>query len=153
MTSRRRLLLAPFPILLVLLTACVGGPPATPSIGSGGMVSSGPLTPPTGAPDQPNLITPEPVRDAHKQAFTRAAGVPGEAVVRIEGLLPTGPPCNVVGRVDVSETDTAVTVTVWAGPRPDADCDGPQIAVDYPFAVDARLKQPLGSRAVIDGAQ
>ncbi|MGC3955331.1 MAG: hypothetical protein QM804_13980 [Propionicimonas sp.] len=136
----------------MLLAAC-SGPPATPSIGSDGVVSSGPLASPSGMPGHPNPVTPEPIRDAHKQAFTRATGVPDQAVMRIEGLLRTGPPCNVVGRIDVTETDTAVTVTVWAGRRPDASCDGPQTTVDYPFVVDVPLKQPLASRAVIDGAQ
>ena len=153
MTTHWRFLLAPLPILLMLLAACTGGPSATPSVSSGGVVSSGPLTPPASAPDQPNLMTPEPIRDAHKQTLTRAAGVPGKAFVRVEGLLTTGPPCNVIGRVDVTETDAAVTITMWAGPRPDAACDGPQIAVDYPFAVDVQLKRPLGSRTVIDGAR
>lgn len=154
-TTRRRggALFALAPITLLMLAACTGGPATTPSADpSGGVVSSGPLTPPTKAPTEPNLMTPEPVRDARKQAFTRTEAVPGSSFVRVEGTLMTGPPCNVIGRADVTETSTQVTITLWAGARPDANCDGPQATVQYPFVIEVPLKEPLGERTVVDGA-
>ncbi len=153
--SRRRsgALFALAPIAMLLLAACTG-PAATPSADpSGGIVTSGPLTPPTdGAPTQPNVVTPEPVKDAHKQTFIKAEGIPGESAVRVEGSLMTGPPCNVIGRADVVETSTQVTITLWAGARPDAKCDGPQTTVQYPFVIKVPLKAPLSNRNVVDGA-
>lgn len=152
--SRGGAFLALAPVALLMFAACTSGPAATPSADpSGGIVTSGPLAPPTdGAPTQPNLVTPEPVKNAHKQAFIRAEAVPGKSAVRVEGTLMTGPPCNVIGRAELVETNTQVTITLWAGARPDAKCDGPQATVQYPFAIEVPLKEPLGERAVIDGA-
>lgn len=151
---RRRLpVLGLAPLALMLLAACTGGPAASPSgPASGGVVSSGPLPPPSGDPAAPNPVTTEPVKDAVKQAFTRAEGVPGSPVVRVEGLLTPGPPCAVIGRADVVETNTRVTITLWVGARPDADCSGPQKMVQFPFVLDVPLKEPLGGRTVVDGA-
>lgn len=140
------------PLALLLLAACTSGP-ATPSAPATGVVSSGPLGPPTGDPTAPNPMTPEPVRDARKQAFTKAEGVPGSSIVRVEGLLTPGPPCSVIGRTDVVETDSQVTITVWVGARPDAKCDGPQPAIEFPYVVEVALDKPLGGRPVIDGAR
>jgi hypothetical protein len=56
-------------------------------------------------------------------------------------------------RVDVRETGEAVTVTLWVGRRPDADCDGPQRAIGFPIVVPIDLKEPLGRRPVRDGAR
>lgn len=141
------------PLALLLLAACTGGPAATPSGDPTGVVSSGPLAPPSGDPAAPNPMTPEPVRDARKQAFTKAEGVPGSSIVRVEGLLTPGPPCSVIGRADVSETASEVTITLWAGARPDAQCDGPQPAIEFPFVVEVELSKPLDGRTVIDGAR
>ena len=152
--SRGGAFLALAPVALLMFAACTGGPATTPSADpSGGIVTSGPLTPPTdGAPTQPNLVTPEPVKDTHKQAFTRVEAVPGKSAVRVEGTLMTGPPCNVIGRADVSETASQVTITLWAGPRPDAKCDGPQATIEFPFVLEVKLERPLADRLVVDGA-
>lgn len=147
----RRFALAP--LALLLLAACTGGPAATPSGEPTGVVSSGPLAPPSGDPAAPNPMTPEPVQGARKQAFTRAEGVAGRSTVRVEGLLTPGPPCSVIGRAEVSETATEVTITLWAGARPGADCDGAQPAIEFPFVVEVELDQPLGGRRVVDGAR
>lgn len=157
-TTRNRggALLALAPVALLMFAACTSGPAATPSpsASSGGIVTSGPLSPPTdGAPTQPNVMTTEPVKDAHKQTFIRASAVPDKSAVRVEGTLMTGPPCNVIGRTDVAETGTQVTITLWAGARPDAKCDGPQTTVQYPFVIEVPLKEPLGNREVVDGAR
>lgn len=140
------------PIALIMLAACTGGPTPTPSADPSGVVSSGPLPPPSGDPAAPNPMTPEPVRDARKQAFTRAEAVPGSSRVRVEGLLTPGPPCAVIGRADVVETASQVTITLWVGARPDADCDGPQKMTQFPFVIEVELAQPLGGRTVVDGA-
>ena len=145
--------LALAPIALMVLAACTGGPAPTPSVDATGVVSSGPLPPPSGDPGAPNPVTPEPVRDARKHAFTRAEAVPGGSAVRVEGLLTPGPPCAVIGRADVVETANQVTITLWVGPRPDADCDGPQKMTQFPFVIDVELREPLGGRTVIDGAR
>ena len=59
----------------------------------------------------------------------------------------------VIGRADVVETANQVTITLWVGPRPDADCDGPQKMTQFPFVIDVELREPLGGRTVIDGAR
>ena len=152
--SRGGAFLALAPVALLMFAACTSGQAATPSADpSGGIVTSGPLAPPTdGAPTQPNLVTPEPVKNAHKQAFIRAEAVPGKSAVRVEGTLMTGPPCNVIGRAEAVETNTQVTITLWAGARPDAQCDGPQATVQFPFVIEVPLREPLGERPVVDGA-
>lgn len=149
--SRGGALLALAPVALLMFAACTGGPAASPS--SSGIVTSGPLSPSTDdPPTQPNVVTPEPVKDARKQVFISTSAVPGKAAVLVEGSLITGPPCNVIGRADVTETSTQVTITLWAGARPDAKCDGPQSSVQYPFVIEVPLKEPLGDREVVDGA-
>ncbi len=154
-TRRRgRVLFALAPIALLMLAACSSGSPASPSPeSSGGVVSSGTLKPPTSAPTAPNPVTPQPIKDAHKQAFIKTEAVPGKSAVLVVGSLMTGPPCNVIGRADVTETGDQVTITLWAGARPDAKCDGPQPAMQYPFVIEVPLKEPLGDRTVVDGAQ
>ena len=56
-----------------------------------------------------------------------------------------GPPCDEITSVDVDETPAAVTVTVHAGPRPDARCNGTTAALGT-FQVTAKLREPLGAR-------
>ena len=51
-----------------------------------------------------------------------------------------GPPCEVLDRVDVDETETRVTITLYQGRDPDSDaghpCDGPTrvVGVDVPLS-------------------
>lgn len=149
-TGRFRLC-ALLPIALLTLAACTAGGGGTPSSNNTGVVSSGPLPPPSSAPMGPNPVTTEPIRDARKQAFTKVEAGTGNTV-RVEGLLVGGPPCNVIGRADVSETASQVTITLWAGPRPDAKCDGPQATIEFPFVLEVKLERPLADRLVVDGA-
>lgn len=141
------------PVALITLAACTPGGAATPAGPSTGVVSSGPLAPPSEAPTSPNPVTPQPIKDGHKQPFTKAVAVPGGDTVRVEGLLVGGPPCNVIGHADVSETTSQVTITLWAGPHRDAQCDGPQPVIEFPFVLEVQLDQPLGGRSIIDGAR
>ena len=141
------------PVSLITLAACTAGGTGTPAGPSTGVVSSGPLTPPNEPPTSPNPVTPQPIKDGRKQPFTKAVAVPGGKTVRVEGLLLGGPPCNVIGHADVSETTSQVTITLWAGSQPDAQCDRPQPTIEFPFVLDVELDQPLGNRSVIDGAR
>jgi hypothetical protein len=64
-----------------------------------------------------------------------------------------GPPCDAVLGADVDETPTTVTVTVRAGPEPGAKCGPGVAAMIGTFTVQARLREPLGSRTLKDGAR
>ena len=58
-----------------------------------------------------------------------------------------------LGRVDLKETADAVTVTLWVGRRPGADCSGPQAGLGFPIVTAVDLHAPLAHRAVHDGAR
>lgn len=73
-----------------------------------------------------------------------------ERVVRAH-FTAGAPPCSVLGRVTVEESATALTVTLFEGRLPDADCDRePQLASQNVTTV--RLPSPLAGRLLIDGA-
>ncbi|HEY5820466.1 MAG TPA: hypothetical protein VIT20_00730 [Propionibacteriaceae bacterium] len=145
-------------LLLVAALAACSGPsnasPAAPTSDPTGVVSSGPMPAPTGPAPTPgtNSISPEPAVDLRKERWTEASPVTDSALVRVQGNLTGGPPCAVIGKVDVSETASDVTITVWVGRRADADCSGPQPDLGYPYAMDVALDEPLGQRTVRDGA-
>jgi hypothetical protein len=64
-----------------------------------------------------------------------------------------GPPCDKVIGVDVDEGPNMVVITVRAGSDPDAQC-GPGVpAILGRFTVDAKLRAPLGTRSLRDGAR
>jgi hypothetical protein len=66
-----------------------------------------------------------------------------------------GPPCEVLDHVEVDETDTRLTITLYHGRDPDADpdepCDGPP---DRVFDVEVPLSRPFVPEedVLIDGA-
>jgi len=63
-----------------------------------------------------------------------------------------GPPCDGVRAVALRETPSTVTVTITTGPEPRANC-GPGVDLLIgTFPVEAKLKAPLGSRTLVDGA-
>jgi hypothetical protein len=65
----------------------------------------------------------------------------------------TGPAgCSALGRVQVVETETAVTLTVLVGSLPDADCGGATVQVAAPYVTTVALQSDLGGRQVRDGA-
>ena len=64
-----------------------------------------------------------------------------------------GPPCDAVLGTDVEETPTTVTVTVRAGQETGAKCGPGVVAMIGTFPVQARLREPLGTRALKDGAR
>lgn len=115
-----------------------------------GPLSGGPTNPLSSM--RPNEVAPELAVDLRPVAWTRAEPIDGERRLRLYATLSGGPPCAVLGRIDLQETRDAVTVTLWVGRRPDADCGGPQRAVGFPIAVAVDLRAPLGGRAIQDGA-
>jgi hypothetical protein len=60
-------------------------------------------------------------------------------------------PCYVLGRVDVAETASSVTITLWTGTGP-AAAGVACIQVAAYYEVIVQLQGPLGTRTVIDGA-
>ena len=65
-----------------------------------------------------------------------------------------GPPCDGVRKVAVRETPTKVTVTVTTGRvGPDhAKCGPGVVAMIGWIPVEAKLREPLGNRKLVDGA-
>ena len=64
-----------------------------------------------------------------------------------------GPPCDAVRGVHVDERPRTVVVTVRAGSVPGARCGPGVAAVVATFPVTVRLRAPLGSRTLRDGAR
>jgi len=52
----------------------------------------------------------------------------------------------------VRETPSTVTVTVTTGAEPHAKCGPGAVAMIGTIPVEAKLKSPLGSRRLVDGA-
>lgn len=100
----------------------------------------------------PNAVAPERAVDLRPVHWHRAKAVPGRPEVRIEATLHGGPPCTVLGRVDVRETAETVTVTLWTGRRPGARCSDRRKLVGFPIVVTVSLRRPVGDRPVRDGA-
>ena len=163
MPARRTLttlaVLAALAVVVVAVGGCSGpraaavpGGPATS--GGDGVVSSGPMPPVSAAPSETATeVVPEPAEDLVAVRWHRAEPVGGRAELLVRGTLTGGPPCAVVSRVDVAEASTVVTVTVWVGRRPGADCSGPQVEVGFPYVTRVALAAPLGTREVRDGAR
>lgn len=61
--------------------------------------------------------------------------------------------CATLGRVEVAESATVVTVRLLVGRLPGADCSGGQPQLAAPTTVTVTLAQPVGKRAVVDGSQ
>jgi hypothetical protein len=144
---------------LLAITACAQasggkGGQADPGAPNSGMVSSGPL--PSGgaslASPAPNAVSPEPAVDLRRERWSRVEAVGKGADVLVHGTLTGGPPCAVLGRVEVAETPKQVTITLWVGRRANAKCDGRQPQMAYPFVTRVALDAPLGNREVRDGA-
>jgi hypothetical protein len=63
-----------------------------------------------------------------------------------------GAPCDSVRKVAVHETPATVTVTVTTGPEAHAKCGPGVVAMLGTLPVEAKLKDPLGTRKLVDGA-
>jgi hypothetical protein len=141
--------------LALLALASCATPTASGDSPDGSPVSSGPLPPgggQSGDPSAPNVVSTEPAVDLHPQRWSTARPVHGRPEVLVRGTLSGGPPCAVLGRVDVDETTERVTITVWVGRRPGAACDGPQAETAFPYLTRVRLAHPVAGRVVHDGA-
>lgn len=99
-----------------------------------------------------NAVSPEPAVDLRRARWQRAEAVRGRPEVHIHATLEGGPPCTVLARVDVRETATAVTITLWTGRRPGARCSERRRLVGVPIVVSVALRRSVGDRAVLDGA-
>ena len=144
--------------VLLAVAACAqssggNGGQAEPGAPGSGVVSSGPLPPSSASPvvPTPNVVSPEPAVDLHRHRWTSVDPVSGTRDVLVHGVLTGGPPCAVVGRVEVAETRDRVTITVWVGRRAEATGDGPQPQIAYPFVTRVGPAAPLGGRAGRDG--
>lgn len=126
-----------------------GAPPSQPPTAPRTVQPSADLPPSM----RPNPASPEPAVGLRRQRFARVTSDAKSRRLQIQTTFSGGPPCTVLGRVDVEETDSAVTVTLWVGRRRGARCDGPRSAVGYPVVVSVRLRTPLGERPVRDGAR
>ena len=124
-----------------------GAPPS-------GVVSSGPLPlpgPGATAPT-PHLVRPESAVELRRERWAHVEAVAGTADVLVYGTFSGGPPCTVLGKVEVVEEGGRVTIGLWVGRRPDARCDGPQEQLGYPFVTRVGLTAPIGARPVLDAA-
>jgi hypothetical protein len=101
---------------------------------------------------QPNVVRPEPAVGMRPQRWTRADASAGGKRLRIQTVLTGGPPCAVLGRVDVEESAAAVVVTLWVGRRRGAQCPEARPLIGFPIEVVVELDSPLGRRVVRDGA-
>jgi hypothetical protein len=138
----------------VIVASCAGGdkpdsgaPPSSPT--SAPRSHRAGAAPPSAAA---NAVTPEHAVDLRPVPWQRAEPIAGGTKLDIHATLTGGPPCTVVGRVDVEETAEVVTITLWTGRRPGARCGEAQRLVGFPITVAVALERPLGRRAVRDGA-
>ncbi|MEN3535025.1 hypothetical protein AAH991_07935 [Microbispora sp. ZYX-F-249] len=130
---------------------------ASPSGAPSGAPGSAPGGAPGGAPGSTPSGAPSPVTPAGPTLNPRK--------VPWESATPTGDgrsldvvwwsgvePCNVLDRVEVTETAREVTVTLYEGQdrrSPDAMC----IAIAVLKSTKVQLKAPLDGRKVVDGAK
>ena len=151
--------------LLLAAAACAsrasvgGGDQSGPDISrsgvmSSGVMSSGPL-PPGGVNPQattPNVVSPEPAVGLRRERWTRVEPVAGAPEALVYATLSGAPPCTVLGKVEVTEAKDQVTITLWVGQRPGAQCGGGQTQLGYPLVTRVRLATAIGQRNVRDGA-
>jgi hypothetical protein len=135
--------------LLLVLTGC--GSTVHPGNIPGTTSTNLPLT--SGdAPTGLNHAVPDPsVVDLRKTRFDRVTAGTGNDLV-VQYTAGGKADCAKLGRIDVAETDDAVTVTVQLGRLPAAQCGGAQPMIAASFETTVTLKAPLGSRQVRDGA-
>lgn len=152
--AARLTVLVPLLVVGLLASGCSSGgsrsgqdspydvPPATPT--------SPPATTDEAEPPAPELDVIDPVDGRReRQVPWRLVGpLPGPAVV-VE-VQAGGAPCDAITGLDVAETPEVVTLTVWAGREPGADCAGLP-AVLGTFHVRVPLEEPLGHRRVEPG--
>lgn len=103
----------------------------------------------------PELVEPRPGMDnPHPSAFTSVEPIGDE---RTLAVFFTGgvAPCYVLDRVEIDETDTTVTITLFIGADPEAVTDTETVAcIDIGVSYETRvtLDAPLGARTIVDGS-
>lgn len=151
-------IIRPIAVLILLLTqaSCAREAPSgepSPEVTSSVL----PRPPALGASELPPAMRPNEARpDARVVGlrpvpWTRVQAAPGRQV-RVYYTITGRGDCAALGRVDVAETTTTVTVTVRVGRLPDADCAGPQPQLAASMTTVVTLARPLGTRTVKDGA-
>ena len=136
--------------LLLVTTACGAANTVTPG-GPDTEVVSTVVAPPGSFVPQPtglNQASPDPaVVDLHEVHWQSATAGSGSELL-VQYTAGGRPDCSKLGRVDVTETDQAVTVKVLLGQVAGADCTGPQPMIAAIFQTVVQLKAPLGDRKV-----
>ncbi|MEU4830592.1 hypothetical protein [Streptosporangium sp. NPDC023615] len=123
----------------------VSGAPSQPA---GGTVA--PRTEPTG--DSPKPTRPEGDTDnPRKIRWLKATPSKDGRSLRVVWWSGVEP-CNVLDRVTVRQTSKRVTVTLWEGPSSKAQ-NVACIEIAIKKVTTVKLKKPLGSRKVVDGAR
>ncbi len=147
--------------LVLALASCgnddVAGPSSsTTSATDGDVTVTSPSAPSggSGAPDrEAERVEPQPGRESPAPVpFESAEADPTDDQQLIVRYWAGIPPCNVLDRVEVDETDTAVTVTIYVGTDPDAGDDVVCIEIAKLFETVLELDAPLGGREIVDGA-
>lgn len=108
---------------------------------------------PPGELGEPELVEPQPgAVDPTPIPFESAEPErDDEASLRVR--YTTGvPPCTVLDRVEVDETDGSVTLTVYVGADPDMSPAQVCIELAREYETIVELGEPLGDREVVDGA-
>jgi hypothetical protein len=114
---------------------------------------------------RPGMLDVEPVRwwYDYQQGWDWGRGADDHTM--LVTFASQGPPCQVLDHIEVAETDTQVTITLYQGRDPDIDpdqpCDGPSqvVGVDVPLSRDygptpyslAGITAETGEGAVING--
>jgi hypothetical protein len=135
----------------------VGGVPAGGPSAAAGQPASGTAQAPgaqqpgASAPD-PNHVVPDP-RAVDLQPVRWASISTGSRnEVDVHYTITGSIACHTLGRVDVAEASQSVTITLRIGHLPDANCSGMQPLIAMVGVTAVTLAQPLGDRAVLDGA-
>ena len=89
---------------------------------------------------QPGMVDVEPVRWWYNYGQGWDWGRGADENMMVVTFASQGPPCQVLDRAEIDETDTQVTITLYQGRDPDIDpdepCDGPThvVGVDLPLS-------------------
>jgi hypothetical protein len=135
-----------------LLTTGCSDADIPPSMG--GTASGGPPPlPDSSPPPTPTLlpITPAPGQ-RERVARWSLADSSADGLRLLVDVAVGGPPCDTVTGVEVSETDTTVTVTVYAGRLASADCPAGAAGSLATARVEAMLTRPLADRELLGSA-
>lgn len=111
-----------------------------------------PCASPQTGPSGPETVTPRPgMADVHPVPFESATPEGDGSQVRVVWWSGVEP-CNVLDHVEVVETASTVTITLYEGHGPGAG-DVACIEIAVQKATLVRLDKPLGNRELVDGAK